>query len=252
MTHPLFSLNNKVAIVTGGNKGLGLAVTKGLVEAGATVVVIARSVEPSFRDQFGANKEKVDLIPFDLQQFSEYETIVEAIHVKHGRIDILINNAGVQKRHDSVAFPLEDWDFVLDVNTKATFYLCQAVGRRMLDQGAGKIINLASLLSYQGGLRVPAYAASKGAVMQLTKALANEWASKGINVNAIAPGYMETEMNEALLADPTRLRQITERIPANRWGKAEDLVGTALFLSSSASDYVHGIVIPVDGGWLGR
>ena len=158
----------------------------------------------------------------------------------------------MQSRHKAVDFPRRDWDFVIGVNMSAVFFLCQAVGRGMVARKAGKIVNIASLLSFQGGVTVPAYAAAKGAVAQFTKALSNEWASQGVNVNCIAPGYMDTEMNTALMADPTRSRQIMERIPAGRWGKPEDMVGAAVYLASGASDYVNGTTLVVDGGWLGR
>lgn len=191
-------------------------------------------------------------ISYDLTNIDGYEQLVEDIISKMGSIDILINNAGVQKRHSATQFPKEDWNFVLDVNLNSVFFLCQSVGKKMLEQGEGKIINIASLLSFQGGYTVPAYAASKGAVMQLTKSLANEWASKGVNVNAIAPGYMSTDMNEALIEDPIRSKQILDRIPAGRWGSANDMQGTAIFLASKASSYLNGFTIAVDGGWLGR
>ena len=177
---------------------------------------------------------------------------MERVAADFGRIDILVNNAGVQSRHKAAEFPRKDWNQVIDVNMNAVFFLCQEFGRRMLAQGKGKIINIASLLSFQGGLTVPAYAAAKGAVAQFTKSLSNEWASQGINVNCIAPGYMDTDMNTALMADATRSRQIMERIPAGRWGKPEDMVGAAIYLASGASDYVNGTIITVDGGWMGR
>jgi 2-deoxy-D-gluconate 3-dehydrogenase len=169
-----------------------------------------------------------------------------------GGIDILVNNAGIQRRHPAVDFPLEDWDRVLELNLTAVFDLCQLAGRAMIAQGRGKIINVASLLSFTGGLTVPAYAAAKGGVAQLTKALANEWAGKGVNVNALAPGYMDTPLNTALKADPDRSRSILERIPAGRWGTPADLQGAVVFLASPASDYIHGAILVVDGGFLGR
>jgi len=248
----LFDLTGKVAVVTGGNRGLGKEIALGLANAGANVVVIARKIEDHVIPEIEKHGVKAVGIEFDLLNFKEYSNLLSRIVSVMGKIDILVNNAGVQKRHDSVDFPKEDWDFVMDVNANASFFLCQTVGAHMLKNGSGKIINMASLLSFQGGLRVPAYAASKGAVMQFTKALSNEWAHQGVNVNAIAPGYMDTEMNTALIADETRNRQILERIPSGRWGKPSDMQGTVIFLASSASDYVHGITIPVDGGWLGR
>jgi len=248
----LFDLTGKVAVVTGGNRGLGKEIALGLASAGANIVVIARTIEAHVIPEIEKNGVKAIGIQFDLLNFKDYSNLLSQIVSKMGRIDILVNNAGVQKRHDSVDFPKEDWDFVMDVNANASFFLCQTVGAHMLENGYGKIINMASLLSFQGGMRVPAYAASKGAVMQFTKSLSNEWASRGVNVNAIAPGYMDTEMNTALIADETRNRQILERIPSGRWGRPRDMQGAVIFLASSASDYVHGITLPVDGGWLGR
>ncbi|MDN8588154.1 2-dehydro-3-deoxy-D-gluconate 5-dehydrogenase KduD [Paenibacillus sp. 11B] len=248
----MFSLVNKTAIITGGNRGLGEAMSLGLAEAGANIVVIARNENPELEETIKGLGRKYKMISMDLSDISKFEEVVESINEEFGSIDILINNAGVQKRHPSVEFPKEDWDFVLNVNTKAVFFLCQAVGKKMIEQGKGKIVNIASLLSFQGGLTVPAYAASKGAVMQFTKSLSNEWARLGVNVNGIAPGYMATEMNTAIMADKVRNEQIAQRIPAGRWGKPEDLVGAAIFLSSNASDYVNGEIIVVDGGWMGR
>ncbi|PSL40183.1 2-deoxy-D-gluconate 3-dehydrogenase [Planomicrobium soli] len=248
----LFDLTGKVAVVTGGNRGLGKEIALGLANAGANIVVVARKIEEDVISDLEKHGVKAIGINFDLLNFDQYSKLCDQIVSKMGKIDILVNNAGVQKRHNAVDFPKEDWDFVMDVNANASFFLCQTFGKHMLEQGYGKIINLASLLSFQGGLRVPAYAASKGAVMQFTKALSNEWANRGVNVNAIAPGYMDTEMNTALLADENRNRQILDRIPAARWGQASDMQGAAIFLASRASDYVHGITIPVDGGWLGR
>ena len=186
--------------------------------------------------------------------FSEQASIGAAIDecLSQRAVDILVNNAGTQIRHDSVDFPLEDFDTVMDVNARAVFQLCTAFARGMIERRQGKIVNLSSLLAFQGGLRVPAYAASKGAVDQLTKAFANEWARHGVNVNAVAPGYFETDMNAALLADAERSAQIFGRIPAGRWGKPHDIAGAVVFLCSSAADYIHGITLPVDGGWLGR
>ncbi len=248
----LFDLTGKTAVITGGNRGLGKEISLGLARAGADIVVVARTIDEAVLDEIRKLGVKAAKVEFDLLNFEQYGELLERCKELTGSIDILINNAGVQKRHDSTDFPKQDWDFVMDVNANAAFFMCQTFGAHMLENGRGKIINLASLLSYQGGLRVPAYAASKGAVIQFTKSLANEWAHRGVNVNAIAPGYMDTEMNTALLADETRNRQILERIPAGRWGKPEDMQGAAIFLASAASDYLHGITIPVDGGWLGR
>ncbi|NEU30916.1 2-dehydro-3-deoxy-D-gluconate 5-dehydrogenase KduD [bacterium LRH843] len=249
----MFNLENKIAIVTGGNRGLGGAMSLGLAEAGADVVIVQRSKEESdvvqkIRD---LGRECMT-ISYDLSDTSNLHEIVDQVMDKFGKIDILVNNAGVQRRSPAVEFSVEDWDFVTDVNQKAVFFLCQAVGKEMLKQGSGKIINTASLLSFQGGFTVPAYAASKGAVAQFTKALSNEWAKLGVNVNAVAPGYMATDMNTALIEDEERNSQILQRIPAGRWGKPEDMAGAVVFLASKASDYVNGEIITVDGGWMGR
>ncbi|WP_082233211.1 2-dehydro-3-deoxy-D-gluconate 5-dehydrogenase KduD [Halobacillus massiliensis] len=248
-----FDLNGKTAIVTGGNRGLGGAMSYGLAEAGADIAIVQRSKEETevvqkIRDL----GRQCEVFSFDLSQTGNLPELVDQISERFGKIDILINNAGVQRRSPAVEFSEEDWDFVIEVNQKSVFRLCQLVGKKMIDQGSGKIINLASLLSFQGGYTVPAYAAAKGAVAQFTKSLANEWASKNVNVNAIAPGYMATEMNTALMDDESRSHQILERIPAGRWGKPEDMAGAAVFLASNASDYIHGEIITVDGGWMGR
>lgn len=249
----LFNLEGNVALVTGGNRGLGGAMAYGLAEAGADIAIVQRSSEETeVVDRIRSLGKKCEVFSFDLAETSKIQELVAAVIDKFGKIDILVNNAGVQKRSPSVEFSEEDWDFVNDVNSKAVFFLCQQVGKKMIEQGKGKIINLASLLSFQGGLTVPAYAASKGAVAQFTKSLSNEWASKNVNVNAIAPGYMATDMNTALLADETRNRQILERIPAGRWGQPDDMVGAVIFLASNASNYINGETITVDGGWMGR
>ncbi|MFC7062159.1 2-dehydro-3-deoxy-D-gluconate 5-dehydrogenase KduD [Halobacillus seohaensis] len=249
----LFNLEGKVALVTGGNRGLGGAMAYGLAQAGADIAIVQRSKEEtevakSIRDL----GRKCETFSFDLSETKDLPELVDSVIKQLGKIDILVNNAGVQRRSPSEEFSEEDWDLVMQVNSKAVFFLCQTVGRKMLQQGKGKIINLASLLSYQGGFTVPEYAASKGGVAQFTKSLSNEWASKNVNVNAIAPGYMATEMNTALINDEKRSRQILERIPAGRWGNPEDMVGAVVFLASNASDYVNGETITVDGGWMGR
>ena len=229
----LFSLENQVAIVTGGNRGLGGAMSLGLAEAGADIVIVQRSEgESEIAKKIKELGRKCLTISYDLSNIRDLHTIVDRTLAEFGRLDILVNNAGVQRRHPCVEFPEEDWDYVLDVNAKAVFFLAQAAGKVMIKQGRGKIINTASLLSYQGGITVPAYAASKGAVAQITKALSNEWAKFGVNVNAIAPGYMATDMNTALIEDEVRNRQILERIPAGRWGRPEDIKGAVVFLAS--------------------
>lgn len=247
-----FDLSGKIAAVTGASRGIGLGIALGLARAGANVVALQRG--PLAPELAAAAEEcgvSAHAVPLDLEdETSVAAAIDEAQHER--QIDILVNNAGTQIRHDATDFPLSDFDRVMAVNTRAVFQLCQGFGRPMVERGSGKIINLASLLTFQGGLRVPAYAASKGAVAQLTKALCNEWAPHGVNVNAVAPGYIATDMNEALLADAQRNEQISARIPAARWGTGQDLSGAVIFLASAAADYVHGVVLPVDGGWLAR
>lgn len=249
--HP-FDLTGRTAAVTGASRGIGLGVAEGLIQAGADVFCLQRGALPeSLVELAGDRCRRVRHVAVDL---ADEKSIDEAVRTagEQAEVDILVNNAGTQIRHDSTEFPLSDFDAVMAVNTRATFQLCQGFGRSMLDRGWGRIVNVASLLSFQGGFRVPAYAASKGAVSQLTKALCNEWASRGVNVNAVAPGYFETDMNEALLADQARNEQISSRIPAGRWGTPADMAGAVVFLSSEAAAYVHGIVLPVDGGWLAR
>ncbi len=248
----LFDISGKNAIVTGASRGLGLGIAEGFAKAGANLILISRHMPEETLAKLRSYGTKVKAYSFDLSHPENIPGLIDGIISEWGRIDILVNNAGTQRRHDSVEFNDEDWDFVCTVNQKSVFVLCREVGRHMVAAGKGKIINFASLLSFQGGFRVPAYAASKGAVMQFTKSLSNEWAPHGVNVNCIAPGYFDTEMNTALINDPVRNEQISVRIPAGRWGKPEDLVGTAIYLASDASNYVNGITIPVDGGWLGR
>ena len=248
-----FKLDGKVALVTGSERGLGRGMAVALAQAGADIVGVTHTAEaPETAAAIEATGRKYVHVQANLLSIEPIEGVVAKAVEAFGHIDILVNNAGVQSRHKAADFPRSDWNYVIDVNMNAVFFLCQEVGKRMLAQGKGKIINIASLLSFQGGLTVPAYAASKGAVAQFTKALANEWASQGVNVNCIAPGYMDTEMNTALKADATRSSQIMARIPAGRWGKPEDMVGAAIYLASSASDYVNGTIITVDGGWMGR
>jgi 2-deoxy-D-gluconate 3-dehydrogenase len=254
MISDAFSLKGKNALVTGSRRGLGAAMAIGLAEAGANLVVHGSKVgglEDICSAVRAAGVKAVRVIA-DLADPHSPERLVETTVQELGSIDILINNAGIIRRKPAVDYSLEDWNDVLQVNLNAVFRLAQLAGKHMLAQGHGKIINIASLLSFQGGILVPAYAAAKGAIAQLTKALANEWASKGVNVNAIAPGYMETDVTSALRTDQVRNRQILERIPAGRWGSPNDLVGAAVFLASPASDYIHGAVLAVDGGWLAR
>jgi len=249
----LFDLSGKTALVTGANTGLGQAIATALAQAGADICAVGRSAPVDTRFAVEALGRRFHDITADLGTLEPIARIVAETVEVFGGVDILVNNAGIIRRNDSLDFTEDDWDAVMDVNLKTTFFLTQAVVRRMVEQGrGGKVINIASMLSYQGGLRVPSYAASKSGLAGLTKAWANEWAAKGINVNAIAPGYFETNNTEALRADETRSRDILARIPAGRWGTPEDLGGTAVFLASAASDYVHGTLVAVDGGWLGR
>ena len=247
-----FDLTGRTAAVTGASKGIGLGIAAGLVNAGASVVGLQRSALPQQLVELAVERGGTARhIPVDLADEGSVAVAIEQT-LATGEIDILVNNAGTQIRHDSTDFPLSDFDKVMDVNTRAVFQLCQGFARGMLERGWGRIVNLASLLSFQGGFRVPAYAASKGAVASLTKALSNEWVGRGVTVNAVAPGYIETDMNEALIADRARNAQISERIPAGRWGTGDDLAGAVVFLSSEAASYVSGVVLPVDGGWLAR
>ena len=246
-----FSLQGKTALVTGGTRGLGKGIAEGLLEAGAKVVIVGSS--DSVLDVAKELGNNAHGLKCDLSKEEEIEKgFLSALSILGGRLDILVNNAGIQRRNRCENFLLSDWDDVINVNLRAVFKLCQCAGRHMLENGGGKIINVASMLSFFGGFTVPAYSASKGGVMQLTKALSNEWAGRGINVNAIAPGYMATDMNTALINDEGRNKEILSRIPAGRWGQADDLKGLAVFLASSASDYVSGAIIPVDGGYMGR
>ncbi len=247
-----FSLEGKSAIVTGGNVGLGQAIAVALAQAGADIVSTSRRPADETGAQIKALGRKFLSIESDLSSTAPIAGIVERTVSEFGKVDILVNNAGIIRRNDSVDFSEEDWDAVIDTNLKSAFFLAQAAGRHMLAQGRGKIINVASMLSFQGGIRVPSYTASKSGLAGITRLLACEWAAKGVNVNAIAPGYMTTDNTEALRADKARNASILDRIPAGRWGDASDLGGAAVFLASTASDYVHGAIIPVDGGWLAR
>jgi len=249
-----FKLDGKVALVTGASVGLGQAMAVALAEAGADVVCHCHFAGEA--DETCARIEKSGRKTFSVSgDMSDKETprklIGETVE-RFKKIDVLINNAGMIRRAPAVDFSEEDWATVLEVNLSSVFRLSQVAGRKMIEQGAGKIVNVASLLSFQGGITVPAYTASKSGIAGLTKALANEWAKHNINVNAIAPGYMATNNTTALRADETRNRQILERIPAGRWGEASDLAGAAVFLSSAASDYLQGHILVVDGGWMAR
>jgi len=250
-----FTLDGQVALVTGASRGLGAAMACALASAGADVALHSNEQPATATaDRIGTSGgRRTELLTADLSNRAAADRLVSDTLTAFGRVDILVNNAGIIRRRPAAQHTDEEWDTVIEVNLSNAFRLCRAVGRHLLDrQQPGKIINVASLLSFQGGISVPGYAAAKGGLVQLTKALANEWASHGINVNAIAPGYMQTDNTKALREDPQRNRQITERIPAGRWGTPDDLAGAAVFLASRASDYVHGHVLVVDGGWMGR
>jgi len=245
-----FRLDGKTAVVTGGTKGIGKAIAIALAEAGADIAVVSRSPQP--------NIEKVILglgrgymhHAADLAEREQTRNVIPAIVKRMGDVDILVNNAGIIRRSPAAEHSEGDWDSTLETDLTAPFILCQAAGRIMLKKGKGKIINIASVLAFQGGINVTAYASAKHGVVGLTKAFANDWASKGINVNALAPSFFTTELTEAIQKDPERSQSITARTPAGRWGTPDDIAAAAVFLASPASDYVHGVVLPVDGGWL--
>jgi 2-dehydro-3-deoxy-D-gluconate 5-dehydrogenase len=248
-----FRLDGLNALVTGAATGIGYAIAEALAEAGSNVACHGNQRAPAAI--CGRVRElgcKAVALSGDLTRRETPQNLIESTIAELGGIDLLINNAGTIRRSPAVDYSDADWDTVIEVNLSSVFRLCRAAGRHMIAKGRGKIVNIASLLTFQGGITVPAYAASKGGVAQLTKALANEWAVRGVNVNAIAPGYIKTTNTEALQRDPNRNRQILERIPAGRWGEATDLAGAAVFLCSRASDYVQGHVLVVDGGWMGR
>jgi len=249
-----FKLDGKVALVTGVSRGLGQACGVALAEAGADVAGLGISDDAATKAAIATLGRRYESVRCDLgaATVEDLNRVVNDVVANLGRLDILVNNAGIIRRKPAIEFTEKDWDDVLQINLKATFFLSQAAARVMLAQGGGKIINVASLLSFQGGILVPSYAAAKSGVAGITRALANEWAKHGINVNAIAPGYMETDVTAALRTDPARNDAILVRIPAGHWGAPEDLQGAVVFLASRASDYMHGAVVPVDGGWLAR
>lgn len=247
-----FDLSGKVAIVTGANTGIGQAIAVALAAAGADIACVGRTPAEETAEQIRDLGRRAEIIGADLSTIDPVGRVVEETLARLGGLDIVVNNAGIIRRADAVDFTEADWDAVVDTNLKSVFFLCQAAGRHMIAQGSGKIINIASMLTFQGGIRVPSYTASKSGIGGLTKLLANEWAAKGVNVNAIAPGYIATNNTAALQADEARNRSILERIPAGRWGAAGDLGGAAVFLASPASDYVQGHILAVDGGWLAR
>ncbi|MDQ1159220.1 2-deoxy-D-gluconate 3-dehydrogenase [Sphingomonas sp. SORGH_AS 950] len=248
----MFDLTGRVAIVTGANTGIGQAIAIALAAAGADIAAVGRTPAEDTAERIHAMGRKVGLIAADLSRASPAGRIVAETVERLGGLDILVNNAGIIRRADAVDFTEADWDAVMDTNLKSAFFLSQAAARTMLPKGRGKIINIASMLTFQGGIRVASYTAAKSGIGGLTKLLANEWASSGINVNAIAPGYIATNNTRALRDDATRHQLILDRIPAHRWGEPEDLGGAAVFLASSAADYVHGHILAVDGGWLAR
>ena len=255
MNKSLFDLTGKTALVTGCNKGIGKAMAIGLAEAGANIIGVSYSLELS-----GSDVEKEVLLAgsqfkayqANLEERASLYAFIEKVLAENPQIDILVNNAGTIMRAPAAEHPDEYWDKVININLDAQFILAREIGKRMLLQGSGKIIFTCSLLSFQSGINVPGYAASKGAIASLVKALANEWAGKGINVNGIAPGYISTDNTEALRNDPVRSKSILDRIPAGRWGETDDFKGPTVFLASAAGNYVNGTILTVDGGWMGR
>jgi 2-deoxy-D-gluconate 3-dehydrogenase len=248
----LFDLSGKIAVVTGASTGLGQGMSLGLAEVGADIVLVDYVESTETENLIKKMGRKSLMLKLNLMKMESITTLIEKALGVFGKIDILVNNAGIIRRTPAIDFSEKDWDEVMQLNSKAVFFLAQACARDMMKRKYGKIINVASLLAFQGGVFVPSYAASKGAVAQITKALANEWAQHGITINAIAPGYMATNNTTALREDPVRSKSILDRIPAGRWGKPDDLKGVAAFLASPASDYVNGHVLVVDGGWLAR
>lgn len=248
----MFDLTGRVAIVTGANTGIGAAVAVALAGAGADIAAVGRTPADDTVAAARALGRRAMIIAADLSTIEPAARIIREVVAAFGRIDILVNNAGIIRRADAVDLREEDWNEVIDTNLKSVFFLCQAAGRLMIGQGSGKIINVASMLTFQGGVRVSSYTASKAGVGGLTKSLANEWSGKGVQVNAIAPGYIATNNTAALQADEGRNKAIIDRIPAGRWGEPADLAGAAVFLASAASDYVSGHILAVDGGWLAR
>ncbi|WP_313196416.1 2-dehydro-3-deoxy-D-gluconate 5-dehydrogenase KduD [Shinella zoogloeoides] len=249
----LFDLSGRWAIVTGANTGIGRAIAVGLAAAGADIVGVGRSAMADTEAEVKAAGRQFKSVTVDLSRPGSAAAVISEALAASATPDILVNNAGIIRRADSLDFTEEDWDAVLDTNLKSVFFLCQALARAAIAAGRpAKIVNIASLLSFQGGIRVPSYTAAKSGLAGITRLLANEWAAHGINVNAIAPGYVETNNTTALRADAERNADILKRIPAGRWARPEDMAGAAVFLASPAADYVHGAILPVDGGWLAR
>ncbi|WP_230483802.1 2-dehydro-3-deoxy-D-gluconate 5-dehydrogenase KduD [Sphingomonas sp. Leaf21] len=247
-----FDLSGRVAVVTGANTGIGQAIAVALAAAGADVACVGRTPAEETVEMVRGLGRRAEIVTADLSTIEPVNRVVAETLDRFGGLDILVNNAGIIRRADAVDFTEEDWDAVVDTNLKSVFFLCQAAGRHMIGQGVGRIINIASMLTFQGGIRVPSYTASKSGIGGLTKLLANEWAKHGVTVNAIAPGYIATNNTAALQADPARNGAILERIPAGRWGDPVDLGGAAVFLASDAAAYVQGHILAVDGGWLAR
>jgi 2-dehydro-3-deoxy-D-gluconate 5-dehydrogenase len=248
----LFDLSGMTAIVTGASTGLGRGISLGLAEAGADIVLVDYVSSSGTAEEVQAFGRKTVIIEENLAKIEPIQYIVDTAVKTFGKVDILVNNAGIIRRTPAIDFSERDWDEVMAINAKTVFFFCQAAARDMMKRKYGKIINIASLLAFQGGITVPSYSASKGAVAQITKALANEWAQSGITINAIAPGYMATNNTKALRADPVRSKAILDRIPTGRWGVPDDIKGAAVFLASRASEYVNGHVLVVDGGWMAR
>ena len=247
-----FDLTGRTALVTGANTGIGQGIALALAAAGAELALVGHITPDDTIERVAALRRRAVFIEANLLSTEPIARIVETANTELGAIDILVNNAGIIRRAPAEDFAERDWDEVMAINAKTVFFLCQAVGRQMLACGKGKIVNVASMLSFQGGLNVASYTTSKSGVAGITRLLANEWAGRGVNVNAIAPGYIDTENTAPLRADPRRDAAILERIPAGRWGRPEDIGGAAVFLASSAADYLHGHVLAVDGGWLAR
>jgi 2-deoxy-D-gluconate 3-dehydrogenase len=251
MSNP-FDLTGKVALVTGANTGIGQGIALALAAAGADLAVVGHISPGETIEKAQGLGRRAHFIEADLLSIEPVGRVVDEAVAELGKVDILVNNAGIIRREDAVSFSEKDWDDVMNINVKTVFFLCQAAGRHMIERGSGKIVNIASMLSFQGGIRVPSYTASKSGVAGITKLLANEWAAKGVNVNAIAPGYIATDNTAQLRADEARSKAILDRIPAERWGTPADIGGAAVFLASSAADYVQGHILAVDGGWLAR
>lgn len=254
MDHNPFSLAGKTAIVTGCSRGIGAAMSVALARAGADILGVSSSLEPGSATEQAVNTAGRSFFPYrcDLNDRDSVKTFTAKVLAEHPKIDILVNNAGTILRQPAVEHSDAFWDKVININLNSQFIITREIGRAMVEQGSGKIIFMASLLTFQGGINVPGYAASKGAIGSLIKAFSNEWASHGVNVNGIAPGYVATDNTEALRGDPVRSKSILDRIPAGRWGEPEDFAGPVVFLASPASDYVSGTILTVDGGWMGR